>query len=219
MFARNKKIDKSILIVPCVLLGIMIFACLFFIYPYIIFYNQGNKAYEEWDYGKAEEYYSKALKGYVPEYKECDIRDNWALTILAELPSIEEIPDDEINDALSELHRASDILTEEGCADDKNSDLAHDLYSQNIEDEILEYIRILEERKTSASTADEKKDDSKEDAEPKENKEVETQQQRLDRERQEKLSQEQKAAATDRTQTLDWYYYIDDYEYYSGKNW
>ena len=120
-----------------ILISLMVFFQL-----HIYYYNKGNEAYENGDYEQAIEAYEQALSCHVPERKECDIRVNLALAMIAPI-DIETLDESEMEATIELLKEARDVLTEENCAhtNDKNG---HDRDAQTLKDEIDRYIEMLE---------------------------------------------------------------------------
>ena len=65
--------------------------------PYIAHYNYGNVLYNNGKYNQAIEEYKRALNLFPPQYKECPIRINLALSILKGLHT-EPKNDNDINE-------------------------------------------------------------------------------------------------------------------------
>lgn len=150
-----------------------------FIEPYIANYNYGNVLYNNGYYDDAIEEYKNALKGYVPQHKECSIRINYALAICKTV-ELDETKQLSIINAIATYETAIDVLTENGCAnkDDKNghSEEAETL-KKDIQDEIERLKKLLQnifnsnynqekenETQNNAETIEEKIQSIKEDA-------------------------------------------------------
>lgn len=198
------------------------------IYPYIFHYNKGNMHYLKGDYDSAYSEYSKALKGHVPELKECDIRINMALSILAELKPIEEITFDDIDDTLESLYEASDILCEDSCATVEEDGLWHHYDAQTLEQEILDYIELLELLKDAQISIEEVQNtgntgnstgtnsaNSGQEEQPQPSQSELDERQNL----QDKLLESQKQGEADRIQELNYRENSKNFEFYDGKRW
>ena len=72
------------------------------------------------NYEKAIENYKNALKSFVPNRKECDIRVNYALSI-CKLVEVDEEDTESIEKAISQYEGAIDVLVEEKCAHRNNN--------------------------------------------------------------------------------------------------
>ena len=92
---------------------------------YLPHYNMGNAAYEQKDYDSAVIFYQRALTYYIPEGEECDVRVNLALAMIGRMDFKNLNSQEKIEDAIEELQRARNILTEKGCADPEGTD-GHD---------------------------------------------------------------------------------------------
>lgn len=122
-----------------------------FNYPdgYVIWYNLGNEYYENGDYEEAEAAYLKAIECGIPFEKECPVKVNLALSMLAQLDEDEWdefyycLGPDDLNSVSRKVEKtllnARDILTEDECAheDDENG---HDEQAQLLKDEIDELL-------------------------------------------------------------------------------
>ena len=119
---------------------------------YIYHYNKGNDAYENGDYESAIEAYEDALACHVPDKKECDIRVNLALAMIAPI-DLENLSESEVDDTIALLKEARDVLTEDGCAHMDDED-GHDADAQTLKDEIDEYIEQLENPQSTELSQD-----------------------------------------------------------------
>ncbi len=139
---------------------------------YVIWYNLGNAYYEKGNYEKAEEAYLRALKCGIPYEKECPVRVNLALAMMAQLSDeeweafLECSSPQEIN-ALSRkvektLLDARDVLTEDGCAG-KEDEKGHDKDAQRLKEEIDE---LLESSGLSSDEGTEDEDEEQPGEEP-----------------------------------------------------
>lgn len=120
----------------------ILIALMIFFQLHIFYYNKGNEAYELGDYDQAIEQYEQALSCHVPDKKECDIRVNLALAMIAPI-DIENLDDSQVSETIALLKEARDILTEEDCAH-ANDENGHDKDAQTLKDEIDQYIEMLE---------------------------------------------------------------------------
>ena len=109
---------------------------------YLPFYNLGNAAFRKGDYLEAISLYSQALEQYPPEGKDCDIRVNQALALCNTIDFNNINSQAKLEEALTALYTARDILTEKGCANDEGT--GHDPEAQQLKDDIDEMIRKLQ---------------------------------------------------------------------------
>lgn len=117
---------------------------------YLPHYNMGNAAYEEGDYDSAVIFYERALSNYIPKGKECDIRVNLALSLIARIDFDHLNTDERINDAIEELQKARNVLTEVGCADPDGTD-GHDPEAEQLKQDIDRMIEQLKNRSSGDS--------------------------------------------------------------------
>ncbi|MCR4791427.1 MAG: tetratricopeptide repeat protein [Lachnospiraceae bacterium] len=144
---------------------------------YVIWYNIGNYYYENGDYEEAEEAYKKALECEIPYEKECPVRVNLALSMMAQLDDDEWEAFFACNgpfelNALSRkvektLLDARDVLIEDGCAHENDED-GHDEQAQQLKDEIDELLESssLSEESDSGDEEEEEQEEDEEEEEP-----------------------------------------------------
>lgn len=116
--------------------------------PYIAHYNNGDVLYEQGRYEEAIEEYDKALALYPPKLKECPIRINKALSMVGTLGenfcNVDLTDNDEIEETIDYLYEAIDVLTEDGCANDKGT--GHSRTAEKLKEQIEELIEELKNR-------------------------------------------------------------------------
>ncbi len=132
---------------------------------YIANYNYGNILYQNGEYEKAIEEYKKALKGFIPKNKECNIRINYALAICKTV-SVNEKEETSINNAIEKYESAIEILTQNGCAN-KNDNNGHSQEAETLKQDIQREIdRLKKLQKTNSNESynnkEEKEDKTKE---------------------------------------------------------
>lgn len=171
--------------------------------PYIAHYNYGNFLYKTNEFEQALEEYKKALKLFPPKYKECSIRINLALAMIAEVDEENKSKDENIEI----LKNAREELCADGCAG-KISDTGHSEEAEKLKKEIDEWIKKLEEQEDN-----EKNNESNSDEEENKN----NQSQMNSKEQQ--LKEIQAESNQERSEELERYKMINSYEYYSGKKW
>lgn len=177
--------------------------------PYIAHYNHGNVLYNKGEYDEAIEEYKNALKLFPPKDKECSIRINLTLSMLKKLHN-EIQNDDEIEDDLSILKEARDILCEKGCAheDDNNG---HNRQAQRLKNDIDKRIQELEQMKEQ-SNEEEEEEENEENNSQEENKEnVE--------EIKEQLEEIKEQVMEERREEMETSIQLQNWEYYDGKTW
>lgn len=115
-------------------------AVLGFTEPYISHYNQGNNYFQQGYYDLAIEEYEKALDYSMPEETECMVRINKVLAITAPIDK-KKITVHNLMDNIAILREAEEVLTENGCADEKGK--GHNKDAQQLYDDIEEFIDEL----------------------------------------------------------------------------
>lgn len=156
----------------------IILCCVLFC-RYIFLYNAGNKHYRAGDYTSAIEDYEKALKANPPGKQECDIRINLALSMIYNLGSDYNLPD-QVDRSIQTLKQARDVLTEKGCATDMGD--GHNATSEKLKTEIDELIKELENQSPNADgdTKEEEEASTPEEDEAEQNLKEQLQQQQKD---------------------------------------
>lgn len=124
--------------------------------PYIAYYNKGNIQYQKENYLDAIIEYNKALKKNPPEEKECSIRINLALAMLA---TIEDVYEDSayVDDCLTTLYEARGILLKNGCATEAGD--GHSDKAEQLKKEIEAMINELEQKKSESQGEGESKEE------------------------------------------------------------
>ncbi len=113
--------------------------------PYIARYNMGNIHYQDGDYLSAIHEYEKALKGKVPNRKECRIRINYALAI-CNLVEVDESDEESVNKAIELYELAIDVLIKDRCATKDGH--GHDKDAQQLEIDIQREIDRLKSKES-----------------------------------------------------------------------
>lgn len=116
---------------------------------YVVWYNIGNYYFEKGNYSKAEDAYLKSIDCGIPYEKECPVKINLALSMLAQISDDEwdeylecDGPDDVTANARRVeriLEDAWEVLVEDGCAHADDED-GHDKQAQLLKDEIEELL-------------------------------------------------------------------------------
>ena len=192
--------------------AIIIFLTVFF-QLYIYHYNKGNDYYDKGSYEKAIDEYEKALKRYVPDKKECDIRVNLALSMIApyDLEDFSDITEEERKELIEILKAAIDVLVEDGCAHRDDED-GHDKEAQKLKDELQAIINMLMQPAEQPQQQQGGNDDDQQ--------QQQQQQQQTQQEQQQQQLQEIMQQGTDEhSQGMQEYDMYNDYNYYDGNCW
>ena len=156
---------------------------------YVVWYNLGNCYFDRREYKKAEDAYLKAIECGIPYEKECPVKVNLALAMMAQ---IDEDDWDEFLDCTGYdnitagarrvekvLKDAREVLIEDGCAHADDND-GHDKQAQRLKNEIDELLEKAdledeeeeedenegdEEEDTDDEEGDEEEDDGDDDTE------------------------------------------------------
>lgn len=127
---------------------------------YVSYYNYGNVLFKNGQYDYAIEEYKKALKGYVPKAKECNIRINYALAICNTV-ELNENDKKSIEDAIQQYESAIEVLTENGCAN-KNDNKGHSKEAEQLKSDIQKEIERLKKLQQGKNNDNNKNEDEKE---------------------------------------------------------
>jgi tetratricopeptide (TPR) repeat protein len=111
---------------------------------YVPLYNLGNVYYKNGDYEQAAAFYYTALEKDPPEIdEECRIRINLALALLHQVDFEDLDTRQKVNRAITHLKAARGVLTEHGCANEKDSK-GHSKDAEKLKKDIDEMLRKLE---------------------------------------------------------------------------
>ena len=170
--------------------------------PYLPYYNLGNVAYKEGDYNRAISYYKQALEKNPPKYKECPIRINLALAMIAKIDFQDLSTEKKLQNAIQTLRAARVVLTSHGCAgpveDDGHSEEAEQL-KKDI-DKLLEQLENppdQDENQDQDQNQDQNQDQKETEQERKLREQLEEQQREALQERAETQQQQQDATGQD----------------------
>lgn len=173
--------------------------------PYIAYYNQGNISYKNNNFSDAMISYEKALKLNPPEEKECAIRINLALAMLATLGEDYAAPEN-VEVSLEILKEAREVLLENGCATESGD--GHSEKAEQLKEEIEAMIEQLEQQEPSESG------DSKETEDEKEQEEQKEEEDNFEQDVKKTLQEQQSKANQERKESIDYYEDIDkDYNF------
>lgn len=133
---------------------------------YIAPYNEGNRQYQLENYEKAIEQYEKALTRHPSYHRECKIRINLVLAMLAGIEP-EKITKENLQDTLNLLEDAKEVLYAHGCAEEEEE--GHNADAQRLKDEIEQFEKKLQENVTADpdNSQEEQKEEEKEQDEEK----------------------------------------------------
>jgi len=159
---------------------------------YIPHYNYGNVLYHNNNFDKAITEYKKALKKFPPEDKECSIRINLALAMLAKIDE-----NDSKDNIIKSLQEAKEELCDNTCENEK---------TQNLKNEINNMINTLNQS-------------NEEEQEQNDNKVEENNEEQNKDEIQKQLEEIQKAAQQSRNEDLEYINSTAEQDYYTGKRW
>ncbi|MGN0401476.1 MAG: tetratricopeptide repeat protein [Acetatifactor sp.] len=173
---------------------------------YIYHYNRGNGFYESGQYEKAAAEYEKALNCHIAHRKECNIRINTALAMVAPLDfkNTTKLSKKERKEYINILEDAVDVLVEEGCAHKNNQD-GHDEDAQQLKDELQEIIEELEREKPEEEKPDNEEDDPDEPE--------------ITKKQQQQLEEIIRQGTGEHIKEMEEYRQLKDYEYYDGNCW
>lgn len=113
-----------------------------FMEPYVAPYNEGNLAFEQKKYDEAVRLYQKALEYNVPKERECKVRINLALAMVTPIDE-DYIAQNNVDECISTLRSAIDVLTEKGCADCDGKE-GHNKDATQLKKDIEDYIKAIQ---------------------------------------------------------------------------
>ena len=184
--------------------------------PSIVHYNEGNIYFQEKNYKKAIKCYKKALNKKPNKKQICDIRINITLALLEESKNTTDT-----DELLKELKKARENLYNDHCAEEY-SDQGDSLEAEELEQDIKDQEQELEEnKKNNKDNKDEKEQEQKEQKqkEQQEQKPEEYEETEEEKKTREEIQSINKGAKQSREGELSDYKGLNDYQYYSGKNW
>ena len=155
-------------ITAAALIAGILFACIGIsckYFSYIIHYNNGNRYYRQYSYGRAIEQYEKALEQVIPEGKECGIRINLALAMLGLLGPDYAQPE-QIDNSIMVLEEARWELLAQDCATDAGT--GHSEEAEQLKEEIDEILKELYQQQGSSEGGDSPNSQQQSEKEPEE---------------------------------------------------
>ncbi len=124
---------------------------------YLPHYNLGNAHYKRGEYDKAIGDYKHALEENPPEMKECPVRINLALALIAKIDFDHLQTEKQILGAIRQLQSARQVLIEDGCAHDQD-DGGHspeaEQLKKDIDEKIKELMRMLQQQQSGGGDDD-----------------------------------------------------------------
>ena len=182
-------------------------AFLGFLEPYISCYNKGNAAYKQGDYDAAIEAYQNALEKHPSEQRECLIRINLVLSMVAPIDPAE-LTADEIAETIQLLEDAKQILYAHGCAAEDGT--GHNQDAQTLKEDIDRFEEELKQMLTSRPENDTSSTEPEQTSEPEEANSQDIQKQ---------LEEIQKQSQEERTEGLSEIEKMENFDFYQGQKW
>ena len=128
--------------------------------PYVAPYNRGNIDFQLGNYDEAILYYEKALKKRPPEKKECKIRINMALAMVAGI-DFDNLNKEDVDETIQILENAIGVLVEKNCANEDHQS-GHSEDAQQLEIELSQLIEALQNSSGEGDDSDPQNDGSNE---------------------------------------------------------
>lgn len=224
---KYKNLNKGIKII----LWIIALICFVFFFArfqrhklFIKNYNLGNLAFKGTDYDEAEYRYEQSLYYKPTKRKECNVRINYALSIVTPITP-ESVTYDNLEESIDRLTEAKNILTESDCAHEFDTN-GHNRKAQTLKEEIDEYIEWLKEnvQPPEEQNEPEENQDDPENNQQKENpnqgeNEDDSEAQQKENELRNLIEQGQKDGQEERFLDSEYYSNWDNFSFYDGQNW
>ncbi len=183
---------------------------------YVAYYNQGNIAYQNGEYLDAIEAYEKALELDPPEKKECVVRINLALAMLATIGDLYQDPV-YVEEVLTILYGAKDVLLEDGCATEAGD--GHSAEAEQLKKEIDEMIKELEKQQPQQSEKENSDDAQSSNEEEQNSTEESSEEDSFEKDVKEKMIEQREKANKERQEGME-FYRDHDYNFdYDGMIW
>lgn len=179
-----------------------------FLEPEISYYNKGNVYYQKKEYENAIVCYKDALSHHPSKERECAIRINLALSMIAPL-DVSNLSKQDLKQAIATLKEAQKILCENGCATERGN--GHSKNAQTLKDDIERFLKELEQMPNASSKSS---DDSDEESKDKEEEAFENRDTI-----EEQLKDIQQQSNNERSQSLSSVEGVSDFEFYNGQTW
>lgn len=180
-----------------------------FLEPYISYYNEGNIWYQKGNYDAAIEAYQNALERNPNHHRECMIRINLVLAMVAPL-NPDEMTNSDIADAIKILEDARQILYVHGCATEDGN--GHNEDAQTLKEDIDRFEEELKQMQENSFENDTEDDES----EAKENQEQNAEN---EQDIQKQLEEIQKQSNEERNAELSEAENLGDFDFYDGQTW
>jgi Tetratricopeptide repeat. len=187
---------------------------------YLPYYNLGNVEYQNGEYDKAIADYKNALE-LAPSHrheKECDIRVNLALAMLAKIDWANMKTQKDAQRAIRQLKAARNVLTEEGCAN-PDDDQGHNEEAEQLKADID---KMLEEMQQDSNSGDSDNDEQQEGQQDQEEDQDQQQDSQREKDIQDALDEQKKNSMKERQETqedMDNQQSGGGYNSYNGKTW
>lgn len=133
-----------------------------FLERYVADYNQGNVCYKQENYEEAIVYYKKALSKNPKQPKDCEIRINLCLSMIALLDYSDRSEENQTQ-ITETLKEAIVLLTEHGCAKEDMS--GHNEDAQQLKQEIEAYLNQNSQEMSESSSKDQSENSQEETSE------------------------------------------------------
>jgi tetratricopeptide (TPR) repeat protein len=184
---------------------------------YVAYYNQGNIYYQQGEYLNAIDAYDKALEENPPEGKECAIRINKVLAMLA---TVGELYNDPAftDTVLPILYEARNVLLEEDCATEAGD--GHSAEAEQLKKEIEEMIKEVEKQQSESDFSKEP-DDKKSEQDEKNTTKKQSEEDAFEDDVKKAIQEKQSKANKERQEGLQFYEDMEkDYNFDSdGRIW
>lgn len=180
-----------------------------FLEPYISYYNEGNLFYQTGNYEEAIEAYQIALSHHPSEQRECKIRINLVLSMIAPI-DVSKLTDEDLDQVITTLEEAKEILCVHSCATEDGN--GHNKDAQTLKEDIDRLLEELKERQESNSNDSDTTKDDDTDSEDEQSLETED-------EIQEQLKEIQRQGNEERNQALSEAEEFGNFDFYTGQSW
>lgn len=177
--------------------------------PYISYYNEGNLCYQKRNYESAIKAYQTALSRYPSKQRECNIRINLALSMIATIDS-SQLTGQELEQAIATLKEAKKVLCEQGCAAEDGN--GHSRDAQTLKEDIDRFLAELKNKQDANSKNSNKSSDPKKDTD---NEQLFKNKDKIEAQ----LKDIQRQSNEERNQSLSKTDELTNYDFYTGQSW
>lgn len=182
-------------------------AFLGFLEPYISYYNKGNVSYKQGNYNAAIEAYQTALEKHPSEQRECMIRINLVLSMVAPIDPAE-LTADQIAETIQLLEDAKQILYTHGCATEDGH--GHNQDAQQLKEDIDRFEEELKQMQAGQPENDTNSTEPEQTSEPDDENSQDIQKQ---------FEELQKQSQEERTEGLSEIEKLENFDFYQGQKW